>query len=212
MQLLIDGQQRTLIDIRDFRQQRDLPESFGVALFEPKDYTGLGSIEHAGGALNTIRAALLEAVPPVIDAPQLPALIDQLGRLFREKLYAINDQVELKDVEIEFAVAGFEDVNRGLLYALLRAGSHGIAPSFGAVYGEWLDAGAQISIRGHEYNHNGQSWRVQIINTAYGRAGLIVDTGDETIYLRDGRLACPAEGFMSTLLKDLAARIMTAYA
>jgi hypothetical protein len=48
MKLLIDGISHTFMPIRAFRTAHNLPPEFGVALFEPKDYTGLGSINRAG--------------------------------------------------------------------------------------------------------------------------------------------------------------------
>ena len=48
------------------------------------------------------------------------AFLPQYARLFEDKLYEINPQVGLKDVEIEFAVAGFSDVLHHVAYGLLR--------------------------------------------------------------------------------------------
>ena len=81
-------------------------------------------------------------------------------------------------------------------------------PSFGQIYGQWLDNSVRISQRTYDYVHGRNHWAIQTINTVYGRAGLIVDMGDEVVYLVDNRLACPAEGFMFNLLKELAERII----
>jgi hypothetical protein len=51
---------------------------------------------------------------------------------------------------------------------------------------------------------------VQIIAHAYGRAGMVIHASDETFYVYDAALGCPAEGFMSTLLSDIAARMLAA--
>ena len=209
MQLSIDGQLQTLTDIKDFRAQFDLPPHFGVAHFEPKDYTGLGSIERAGAALNAIRLQVLAAIPQQLGLIQLLPLADLLSVLFRETLYSINDTVGLRDDEVEFAVAGFEDVLRAVAYALLAArASDGRLVDFNAIYFGWLGDSVRVSGRVHRFDHTVKPLHVQVINTAYGRVGLIVDIGDARHYVRDGMLTCPAEGFMVVLLRDVAAAIM----
>jgi hypothetical protein len=44
---------------------------------------------------------------------------------------------------------------------------------------------------------------VQVLNHAYGRTGLKVDTGEKIYYLVDSIYTCPAEGYMAVLLADL---------
>jgi hypothetical protein len=211
MQLSINGQLQTFIDIKDFRAQFDLPPHFGVAYFEPKNYTGLGSIERAGSALNAVRSQMLEAIPQQLSPIQLLPLVDSLSVLFRETLYGINGTVGLREDEVEFAVAGFEDVMQALVYALVGARtSDGRLVDFNAIYFGWFGDSTRVSGRVHIFEHAMKPLHVQVINTAYGRAGLIVDTGDARHYVRDGALACPAEGFMVHLLRDVAARMMAA--
>jgi hypothetical protein len=126
----------------------------------------------------------------------------ELTRLFTNKLYEINPKVHLRDVEIEFAAAGFADVCQAVIFALLRAqGSP--PPPFEAIYGEWLDSTVRVSQTVHTY----RGWQVQIVTHAYGRAGLIVNRGDQIDYVQDATLGCPAEGFMAALLAEVAARI-----
>ena len=60
MQLLIEGELRQFVPIKNFRQQFDLPDAFGISMFEPKDYTGLGQIDSAGPELNVVRRAVLD--------------------------------------------------------------------------------------------------------------------------------------------------------
>src|SRR5262245_64156367 len=98
MLLTIDGQPREFTPIKDFRAAHDLPPEFGVALFEPKDYAGLGRIDRAGAELNGVRAALLDALPTQIKAPSWLSFLPDYARLFEAKLYEINAQVGLKDV------------------------------------------------------------------------------------------------------------------
>ncbi len=202
MRLTLDGALRAFTPIKAFREAHGLPPEFGVALFEPKDFTGLGRIDQVGAELNGVRAAVLAAIPPNLPLQQWLTFALELTRLFTKKLYEINPKVRLRDVEIEFAAAGFADVCQAVVYALLSArGAE--PPSFEAIYGDWLDQSARVSQTVHRYD----DWQVQIVTHAYGRAGLVVRAGDETYYVQDSSLGCPAEGYMMALLADVAARI-----
>lgn len=213
MRLTIDGQMRDFVDIRIFRAEHDLPPEFGVALFEPKDYTGLASIEGAGAELNGVREAALAFIPPTLTAGKFQDLVARLASLFRAELEAINPRVNLKPEEIDFAVAGFEDVCRALMYALIQAhATRTPPPDFGAVYAAWLDGTTRLSQKAHSYPRQGVTWTVHIVNHAYGRVGLVVDDGRVAHYVRDASLACPAEGFMFGLLGEVAARFAAALA
>ncbi len=202
MRLTVDGAPRVFEPIRAFRAAQGLPAEFGVALFEPKDFGGLGRIDQAGAELNTVRAAVLAAVPARLTLRDWLTFIPELTRLFTAKLHEINPRVNLRDVEIEFAAAGFADVCQAAVYALLR----GAETPFAAVYAEWLDQSARVSQTVHAYG----TWRVQIVTHAYGRAGLIVDTGADVHYVADASLGCPAEGYMASLLADVFERIAAA--
>jgi very-short-patch-repair endonuclease len=404
MHLTIEGESRSLIPIKDFRAVQGLLPDFGVAFFEPKDYNGLGRIDRAGAELNRIRAALLDALPQQMDRRGWLAFLPGYVHLFENQLYIINDQVGLKDVEIEFAVAGLSDVLHHLAYKLvltpppsplpasekgesdrvvvddlspydlrggvrqgisgldrniktsvpwqtpreiydaikllaqqmrkeptpaeahlwkhirnkqllgykfrrqhsidrfivdfycpdaklvievdgpihdytvdedtarqayleslnlrvlrftndevldrttevmdriaaflqsnasqserqvsanvegisdsphrLRGGVRGgVNPAsslFRQIYNEWLDNSLKVFSQIYSYEHQGQVWQVQIIAHAYGRAGMVIHAGDETYYVYDATLGCPAEGFMATLLADIAARMLVA--
>lgn len=119
MYLTIEGESRSLIPIKDFRAAQGLPPDFGVAFFEPKDYDGLGRIDRAGLELNRVRAALLDALPQRMDKGGWLAFLPDYARLFEDQLYTINDHIGLKDVEIEFAVAGLSDVLHHLAYKMM---------------------------------------------------------------------------------------------
>lgn len=222
MQLMIDGQMRELIEIAAFRQQNDLPPAFGVALFEPKDSEGLGRIDHAasGEALNELRTAVLSGIPDKLALNDLMDFMPRLGNLFRVKLYEVNEVVGLRPVEIDFAAAGFDDVGQALVYALVRSHA-GVrsrtrgasAVSFADIYAGWLNDTVRVSQTIHAYRApDGTLWRLRILNNAYGRVGLVAQTGDDTYYVRDVTLACPAEGFMSALLSAVAGRVIAAVA
>lgn len=203
MRLTIDGVSRPFVPIRAFREAHHLPLEFGVALFEPKDFAGLGRIDQAGAELNGVRAAVLAAIPARLTIQQWFAFAPELTRLFTDQLYAINAKINLRDVEIEFAAAGFADVCQAVIYAVMRArGAE--PPPFEAIYGEWLDQTARVSQTVHAYG----GWQVQIVTHAYGRAGMIVRGSAETFYVQDSSLGCPAEGYMASLLADVAARIV----
>jgi hypothetical protein len=213
MRLTIDGSPRQLIPIKDFRAAHNLPPEFGVAWFEPKDYEGLGRIDRAGIELNTVRAAMLDALPATIPARHWLTFLPDYAHLFESQLYAINAQVGLKDVEIEFAVAGLSDVCQALAYALVRGRvNEPTNDFFHAVYNQWLDNSLKVFTQTYSYAHTAESWQIQIFAHAYGRAGLVVHRSAATDYVYDPALGCPAEGFMTALLGEIAARMLAATA
>jgi hypothetical protein len=209
MQLFIDGAACEFVPIKSFRAEYNLPPAFSVALFEPKDYAGLGRIDRAGSELNDVRRAVLDALPERLSINAWLTFLPQLEALFRDKLVKINAQVGLREVEIDFAVAGFGDVCRALLYALLRARAENRPiPTFIQVYAEWLNSTIRVSQAVYIYEHEDEKWRVQIVNHAYGRIGICVQTGSMIHYVHDGVYGCPAEGYMVALLTDVAAVIV----
>lgn len=200
MQLTIDGTPRQFEPIKAFRLKHDLPSEFGVELFEPKDYSGLGRIDRAGADLNRVRANVLDAIPAKLALRDWLMFIPDLTDLFRRALEAINLKVGLHEVEIEYAAAGFADVCQAVVYAKVR----GAEMPFEAIYGAWLDQTVRVSQTIHHYG----DWDVQIVTHAYGRAGMIVRDGSETYYVSDSALGCPADGYMATLLVEVAARVI----
>ncbi|NDJ61109.1 MAG: hypothetical protein GYB67_08285 [Chloroflexi bacterium] len=209
MNLMIDGAVRHFIPIKEFRADHGLPPTFSMAHFEPKDFTGLGSIDRAGAELNQLRAAVLAAVPDRLALAGWLEALPQLHATFRGQLYAINAVVQLHESEIDFAAAGFGDVTQAYVYALIRANAaKDPPPSFAVVYGVWLNSTARVSQTIYEYTHQGSVWRVQLVTHAYGRAGMIVAMAESAaVYVHDVTLGCPAEGFMAGLLAEVAARI-----
>jgi hypothetical protein len=217
MRLVIDGILHTFTPIRAFRSAHNLPPDFGVNVFEPKQYAGLGRIDEAGSELQSVRQAMLEALPAPMPLSGWLTAVDSLQSCFTNELYRINAVVGLRPVEIEFAAAGFGDVCRAFVYALMRDALAWVRsgrtltdmppPDFTHVYNAWLSSTARISQTVHPYTHNGESWHVQIVNHAYGRAGLIVAMPNTTAYISDSTLGCPAEGYMASLLADVTAGI-----
>ncbi|MGB1286874.1 MAG: hypothetical protein ACPG7F_10105 [Aggregatilineales bacterium] len=210
MQLTIQGQTCDFIPIKNFRVIYGFSENFGIALFEPKDFTGLATIDHAGGHLRDLHAALLNNIPAAIDLSAIMPLTDRLRAEFRAGLYGINSEINLKPEEVEFAVAGFGDVMQALVYAVIPAIQTGNTPDFDVIYQHWLNNSIRISATIHDYQHEDTVWQVQIINHAYGRMGLQIKTETEVIYVADGVYVCPAQGYMHGLLRDLAKKIIAA--
>ena len=204
MRLIIDNAERELISIKDFRQAHDLPESFSVALFEPKDFSGLAALDHAGQEMNQLRQGVLDLLPTTIKKYDLLELAEGLQAAFRAGLYAINGQIGLKVEEVEFAVAGFGDMLRNWVYALFAGRA-----DFKTIYHDWLTDSIRVSQRVHDHAHQGQSWRVNILNHAYGRMGLRVQIEHEVHYLADSVYSCPAEGYMLGLLGEICEAIKT---
>lgn len=211
MHLILDGESHSFTPVKAFRAEYDLPSSFGVALFEPKDFTGLGSIDGAGVQLNTVREGVLNAMPAQMNAANWLTFLPQLTALFKNELYSINDAVQLHDVEIDFAAGGFGDVCQAFAYALLRARAESKPPpAFESVYGDWLNSTTRVSQTVYPYTHHEHEWHIRIVTHAYGRAGMIITTPAGSYYVHDATIGCPAEGFMAALLKDVAERIVTA--
>lgn len=205
MQITVEGCAHTLIPIWAFRAAHSLPDSFGVASFEPKDFTGLGRIDTAGAALLGLRADVLAATPAGLPIARWRDALPALIRRFEASMTAINDQIGLRAPEIEFAVGGFSDALYAYAYAAIRSGA---APDFMAAYGAWLDESVRVSQTVYGYPHGDEEWAVWVLNYVYGRLGLIVEIpGGGRHYLLDSSYACPAEGFMLSLLRDCAAKL-----
>lgn len=207
MQLAIDGQRQTFIPLATFRSQQGLPTDFAVAYFEPKEWQGLGSLDGSGSALPLVRQRVLAAIPPSVLLTELIFQAQALTACFQRELTAINRQIGLREVEVEFAVAGFADVMQSVAYTLIQLShthQHNLAQikeqfDFSSLYQNWLDASARVSTPPRIYLHEGVSCQVQIIYNAYGRVGLKVTTADEVYYVSDPALACPAATYMFDL-------------
>ncbi len=211
MQLWIDGQLCAFIDIKDFRTAHNLPDTFGVAHFQPKDFFGLGRIDEGGRSLNHLREEVLADIPARLNADELLDFYDRLQFLFRLRLYEVNKDIGLSNDEVEFAVSGFGDMNHVVMYALLRAKATGEPPTaFKTLYHDWVAQSGRVSAQQYPYEHDGALWQVRVVSYIYGRCGLRVDVGPTTHYLRDMVYVCPAEGFMAALLGDISARVTQA--
>ncbi|MCU0499519.1 MAG: hypothetical protein MUF87_19390 [Anaerolineae bacterium] len=209
MKITLNGNTYPLIEIQAFREQFALGPDFGIAHFESKDFTGLARIDSSNGALNELRHTVYQAIPVTIALSDLMDFLSRLSHLFRVKLYEVNTSIQLKPVEIDFAAAGFEDVCQALGYALILAVTTRSKFDFATVYQTWLDGTTRVASTSYPYMIGSNTWQIQVLNTAYGRIGLRVQTDEAVYYVRDAVYGCPAEGFMATLLAGVATRIAT---
>src|SRR5690606_27910761 len=92
------------IALKDFRAQFGLPESFSIAWFQPKDFTGLGSIKGANSELAYVRQALLETLPDGFPPAGWSSLSVTLQIAFRRLLVEVNPNIVLKRDVIDYAV------------------------------------------------------------------------------------------------------------
>jgi hypothetical protein len=219
--LKLNDQWYRVIDIHSFREMYHLAAEFSITHYETKDYSGLARIQAGSPALNILRVVTLANIPNRVDWSGLLALINHLSHHFRTTLEGVNDTVGLKPVEMDFAVAGFEDVCRAFCYALIRSKSLKTQVDFAQVYSDWLSSTMRLTQTTFSYTYTqmtaaslplSETWQIQVVNNAYGRMGLLVTTPSETVIVRDHTYACPAEGFMYTLLSQVAARIQEALA
>ncbi|MDX1992708.1 MAG: hypothetical protein SF029_09970 [bacterium] len=206
------GSLHTMIPIQDFRKTHHLPPDFGVATFAPKDYTGLGSIDRAGDVLHDVRTEIVAAVPERKPPQGWMTFSLELQLRFHRLLRKVNPQIGLRPSEIEYAVAGFGDVIQTYTLALMKAQSSGRPlPDFLPVYQHWIDDSLLVARTEDHYSHNGVTWRVRLVKTVYGVCGLRVETTNGATFVRDDALACPAQGFMTRLLMEIAAKLRTAF-
>jgi len=212
MQLLINGKQQTFIPMQTFRKQWNLPQTFAVDFFEPKNWEGLGSMKGADTALTTMKQAILADIPETITPLNLLSVVDLLAKTFQHQLEIANKAIGLRYHDIGFAAAGFEDVLRNTAYYLLRL-NHTYQGDleqlrqnfdFRSIYKPWLDASARLSTTVHSYQHGDNQFQIRVVNHIYGRVGLEVQIDTTCYYVVDKTLACPGEGYMGELLRDIA--------
>lgn len=206
---ILDGHPHAFIPLRQARAALGLPPGFGVALFEPKDYTGLARLDHTSPALARLYETVLAAAAATSTADLL-AWAGQVTAVFTAELRQINPTVGLREPEITFAADSLSDVLRAWAYTLIRSrATYMPPPPFATVHHEWLMGTIRRSSTRHRFDHKHQVWNVQIVTHAYGRFGLIMeadtapgDTG-RILHIYDPALACPAEGFMTRLVETI---------
>jgi hypothetical protein len=220
MQLKIKGKEQNFIPIQRFRELWGLPESFRVALFEAKDWTDLGSLERAGDSLLVIKHQVIQAVAAEIALPDILPAVETLAVVFRRELEAANMAIGLREVEVDFAVSGFQDILQAVAYALLQLAygqRHEPAQicrafDFLAIYQTWLNDSVRVSGTPHLYEHQGLKFETRVVYYAYGRVGLQIAVDDQVYYVLDMSLACPAASYMRDLCSEMAEVICRALA
>ena len=207
MQFTVDGIEQEFIELSTFRQEQNLPDDFSLAMFDPKDYTDLGIIDHIGAeALNELREIMIENLPEQLTLSEYRTFLEQYQFLFRVRLHEANAQIGLRQAELDFAESGFADVNQLWMYALIRTRTtQAESPSFMNVYHQWFNDSIHLSGNHFTYTHEGQVWHIQVVHSVYGRIGLYIQTEDaeDYVYVYDPVYACPAEGFMTQLLTQV---------
>lgn len=218
MQLTLHGVLHNFTTLAAFRAQWQLPDDFNLARFSPKDWTGLGSLDHGGPALAHLRQVMVSAVPSAIPLHRLRDQVLALSGLFFGQLQLANVDIGLREVEVDFAAAGFQDVLDATAMHLIQL-SHTYPRdlaqiqsrfAFEAVYQNWLDASARVFEQEHHYSQTGVDFTVRVVHNPYGRVGLEVQVKDETVYVADPVLACPAAGYMHDLEAELAVAMCAA--
>lgn len=205
MQFSVNGVEQEFIELATFRRAHNLPDEFGLSLFDPKDYTNLGMIDHIGAeALNELKQIMLGNLPERLSLSHYQTFLEQYQLLFRVWLYEANAQIGLRQVELDFAEAGFADVNQVWMYELIRArAAQTEMPSFAKVYAQWVGNSIQLSGNHFCYRHRDQEWDIQIIHSVYGRIGLYICIEGKEFFVYDTIYACPAEGFMTQILTQI---------
>jgi hypothetical protein len=211
MWFTVHGQPRSFTPITIYRAEHQLPDTFGVALFQPKDYSALGSMEHSGKALQMLQTMMLDAIPNGTPSSGWTAFVVQLQMHFRTQLIQANTAIGLRPSEISYAVIGFNDVCQQVIHALLSARMRNMPPpTFDTVYTRWLNSTLAVSQNYFDTTHGGESWRVHLVRHIYGRMGLVVHRPQDTDYVYDPAISCPAEAYMGSLLRRVAERLTAA--
>jgi hypothetical protein len=201
MQFVIDGVLCEFLPIGEFRAQHALPHDFGIGLF--MRHGGQGRMDN--NALTRIKADMLQAVHPTHG---WMALTLELQLLFRAKLLENRPFIGLSTSEINYAVVGLGQVCQAYVHAMYTARMSGQpAPPFDPVYNDWLNHTVQVARAVFTYPHKGKLWSIRPIKHAYGLMGMVVKTPDDTYYVYDAGISCPAQHYMAVLLRDVTARM-----
>lgn len=201
MRAWVDNAWRELTPLPAFRAAHNLPETFTVSHFAPKDWHGLGRVDSpaAAHALTTLKQRVLAAMPARMRGPEALDWPPRLSMVFERELVTANAAIGLREPEIGFAVAGFQDVMSAVTFALVRRRYTGEPFDFADIYQRWLDASTRLAETVYAFPPD---WRVQVILNPYGRIGLRCAHSAGVHYVADPALACPASGFMFGLCAE----------
>ncbi|MGQ9889733.1 MAG: hypothetical protein ACUVSX_14785 [Aggregatilineales bacterium] len=211
MKLFVDLAKRDLMPIAAFRAALDLPQTFGVAHFEPSVGARPGWADAAACELAEVQEAVLEAMPTQLPLQGWPLALPPLVTLLQDKLNQAAPLLCFDSHDIAFIVNTFAKLCQAYLHALISARSASQPlPDFEAVYASWLDSTVQSSSTVYPYVHRGEVWAVQVLRHAYGSVGLVVWTDTLTYYVEDSAAGCPLQPFTEALLQAAAARMIAA--
>lgn len=211
MLLIIDGQPRAFVPIRQFRKLNRLPEEFGLPLFSWKEQTGSLDLHQVHEHLSRVRAPVLRTLAKGKGSLDWLSFGLKLELVFRERLRALSAATGLSIMDVEYISACFGDLCDTYIYCCLRARSKDRSiPYFQSVYLDWVSDTVHISQLVHCYVHDGEIWRVQVVTNAFGHVGLIVDTTEDTHYVEDNTETRPISRFIVSLLLEVASQIGTA--
>jgi hypothetical protein len=208
MLLIIDGQPRVFVPIRQFRRLNQLPDDFGVPLFRWKENAAVSGFAHVQDNLHQVRAAVLRTLLQGKANLSWLSFALKLELVLRKRLLELTTESGLSLMEAEFTAACFGDLCSTYVHSCLRArASERSIPYFQSVYLDWLSETVRISQLVHCYVHEGALWRIQVVTHVFGRVGLIVDTAEDVHYVEDNQEANPAARFLVSLLLEAATHI-----
>ncbi len=207
LRLTFAGQPRPLVSLETFRAAHDLPETFGVALFESEAETiAYHPIWSRQAILQALHEVLTTAVPHRIPLPQLTQLPQMLALLFQNELIIRGGDTELLRDDVEQVGTDLQNILEPAAYKLIELyyqngqDNTAVAEKFDmlAIYQEVLDSTVQLSTAVYEYPHQGEMWQVHLIYTVYGTLGLHITTAVDTHhYVADPIHAFPAHHFLA---------------
>jgi hypothetical protein len=209
--LEIEGQLRSLIPLKQFRVQFDLPEEFGCRYFETKDWL-VGSLDSGGQALLGVKENLLSVIPNNLGQPELLLQPEHLAAIFRQNLERVNLEIGLAEAQLDFAVDGLQNILSATVYDLARHYQlQGGNPSqvqasfdFSGLYHDWLNQLVTLFSRTYFYQSADKNFEIKLISYLYGRIGMRVELEGVVYYVQDSTLACPAASYMGDLCENIA--------
>ena len=205
--LTFAGQPRPLVAVETFRATHDLPERFGVALFESEaEKIAYHPIWSRQAILQALHEVLTTAVPAHIPLPQLNQLPQMLALIFQNELISRGGDTELLRDDVEQVATDLQNILEPAAYKLIelyyqnKQDKTVVAEKFDmlAIYQEVLDSTVQLSTAVFDYPHQDEMWQVQLIYTVYGTLGLHITTAVDTHhYVADLAHAFPAHQFLA---------------
>lgn len=207
MELMVEGQSQQFIPIQLFREQHNLPESFGIAAFASADMAYNPFWQQVDQQLDEISERLKAVIPLSLTTATLPEVPLLVTTIFEHELVAAGADMELTRDEVEITTTDFQNVLEPAVYKLvelsyLNGGNKAAVRAhfdIQAIYQEMVDSTVFVNGQIYEYDHQGATWEIQTIHCVYGPVGLKVNTATAKQYVADYTLAFPAHEFLKTL-------------